>query len=167
MIWKTRALQAALVTGLAGASTIAITSSAFAEPVALRDRNGSRIALQPYASNIVRSTIALDPALASAAPGERPNAKSDATGWTHQTDTSGNVFTSSALIPYIYSLGYQTYETGALHARAIHGLPERSQSGGYRRPIYVRPRLPRRVCDATGTYQAPVYLPAGTAWYDY
>jgi alpha-D-xyloside xylohydrolase len=45
-------------------------SAALAEPMALLDRNGSRVAVEPYAPNIVRVTIALDPALASAAPGE-------------------------------------------------------------------------------------------------
>jgi alpha-D-xyloside xylohydrolase len=71
-------------------------SQALAEPMALLDRNGSRVAVEPYAPGIVRVTIALDPALASA-PGEGPNAKPDASGWTHRTDASGDVFTSSGL----------------------------------------------------------------------
>ncbi|WP_235523567.1 hypothetical protein, partial [Sphingobium sp. Leaf26] len=48
----------------------AIAAPAFAEPMALLDRHGSRVAVEPYAANIVRVTIALDPVLASAAPGE-------------------------------------------------------------------------------------------------
>jgi hypothetical protein len=53
-----------------GLSWMALSASAaLAEPMALLDRNGSRVAVEPYAPNIVRVTIALDPALASAAPG--------------------------------------------------------------------------------------------------
>ncbi|XJJ62362.1 glycoside hydrolase family 31 protein [Novosphingobium sp. BL-8H] len=70
---------------------------AHAEPFALLDRNGSRVSVEPYAPNIVRVTIALDPALASGAPGEGPNAKSDAAGWTHRADASGDIYASSAL----------------------------------------------------------------------
>ncbi len=81
-----------------GLSWMALSATnALAEPMALLDRNGSRVAVEPYAPNIVRVTIALDPALASAAPGEGPNAKPDAAGWTHHADASGDVFASSGL----------------------------------------------------------------------
>jgi alpha-D-xyloside xylohydrolase len=70
---------------------------ALAQPIATLDRHGSRVAIEPYAPNIVRVTIALDPALANAPPGEGPNAKPDASGWSHRTDASGDVFVSSAL----------------------------------------------------------------------
>ena len=65
-----------------GASCLAMAAPAFAEPMALLDRHGSRVAVEPYAPNIVRVTIAVDPDLASAAPGEGPNAKADASGWS-------------------------------------------------------------------------------------
>ncbi|MFZ2995830.1 TIM-barrel domain-containing protein [Sphingobium sp.] len=81
----------------ASTALIAMASPALAEPMALLDRHGSRVAIEPYAPNIVRVTIALDPALAQAPPGDGPNAKSDATGWTHRTDASGDIFTSAAL----------------------------------------------------------------------
>ncbi|MDD1451525.1 glycoside hydrolase family 31 protein [Sphingomonas sp. H160509] len=68
-----------------------------ADPLATLDRNGSLVAIEPYAPNIVRVTISLDRALADAPPGEGPDAKSDATGWAHRTDASGDVFASSAM----------------------------------------------------------------------
>ncbi|RZL73480.1 MAG: alpha-glucosidase, partial [Sphingomonas sp.] len=68
-----------------------------ADPLATLDRNGSLVAIEPYAPNIVRVTISLDRALADAPPGEGPDAKADATGWTHRTDASGDVFASSAM----------------------------------------------------------------------
>jgi alpha-D-xyloside xylohydrolase len=74
-----------------------MAAPALAAPIASVDRHGSIVAVEPYAPNIVRVTIALDRALADAPPGDGPNAKPDATGWTHRTDASGDVFTSSAL----------------------------------------------------------------------
>ena len=82
----------------AGASLAALAApGAAADPLATVDRNGSIVAIEPYAANIVRVTIALDRALAEAAPGEGPNARPDATGWSHRRDASGDVFASSAL----------------------------------------------------------------------
>ncbi|RZM37563.1 MAG: glycoside hydrolase family 31 protein, partial [Sphingomonas sp.] len=75
----------------------ALTVQAKADPLATVDRNGSLVAIEPYAPNIVRVTISLDRALADAPPGEGPNAKSDATGWTHRNDAGGDVFASSAM----------------------------------------------------------------------
>ena len=77
--------------------TSAIMTHAKADPLATLDRNGSLVAIEPYAPNIVRVTISLDRALADAPPGEGPNAKADATGWAHRTDASGDVFASSAM----------------------------------------------------------------------
>jgi len=82
-----------------GAAAIALlpVAAAQAEPMATVDRNGSLVAIEPYAPNIVRVTIAVDRAQADAAPGPGPNAKANTTGWTHRTDASGDVFASSAL----------------------------------------------------------------------
>lgn len=117
-----------------GASVLAMAAPALAEPMALLDRHGSRVAVEPYAPNIVRVTIALDPVLASAAPGEGPNAKPNATGWTHSTDASGDVFTSSAL-------------TLTIDAKQWPGAPTQMQR-------YFAPSLPPvslSVKDAGGT----------------
>jgi alpha-D-xyloside xylohydrolase len=72
-------------------------SPAISAPLATVDRNGATVAIEPYAPNVVRVTIALDRALAEAAPGPGPNAKPAPNGWTHRTDASGDVFASSAL----------------------------------------------------------------------
>nr|WP_271300914.1 TIM-barrel domain-containing protein [Sphingomonas sp. CV7422] len=82
----------------AGASLAALAAlPAAADPLAIVDRNGGIVSIEPYAPNIVRVTIALDKALAVAPPGEGPNAKPDASGWTHRSDASGDVFASPAL----------------------------------------------------------------------
>jgi alpha-D-xyloside xylohydrolase len=86
-----------LATIALGVSSIGLTAPALAEPMALLDRHGSRVAIEPYAPNIVRVTIALDKALAQAAPGPGPIAKSDATGWTHSNEAGADIFRSSAL----------------------------------------------------------------------
>ncbi|WP_380785367.1 TIM-barrel domain-containing protein [Sphingomonas sp. R86521] len=74
-----------------------VAAPALAAPLASLDRNGSVVSIEPYAPNIVRVTIALDRALADAPPGDGPNAKPDATGWTHRSDIGGDVFASAAL----------------------------------------------------------------------
>ena len=83
----------------AGGAVIALIPLAAAQagPLASIDRNGSRVAIEPYAPNIVRVTIALDRDLADAAPGPGPDATPDASGWSHRADASGDVFASSAL----------------------------------------------------------------------
>ena len=87
-----------LVRGLfaAGAAMLAI-AVADAAPLASLDRNGSIVAVEPYAPNVVRVTIAVDRDQADAPPGDGPNAKSDPAGWTHRTEAAGDVFSSSAL----------------------------------------------------------------------
>ena len=46
------------------------------------------------------------------------------------------------LMPYIYSLGYQTWLTGAPYMRALpHGLPQRSKGRRPARRVHVRPGL--------------------------
>ncbi len=84
-----------LATGTALAALAA--TPALAAPLSTIDRNGAQVAIEPYAPNIVRVTIALDRTLADAAPGPGPNAPADATGWAHRTDQSGDIFASSAM----------------------------------------------------------------------
>ncbi|MBB6506579.1 alpha-D-xyloside xylohydrolase [Sphingomonas endophytica] len=81
---------------LSGAAAL-VAVPAMAAPLATVDRNGALVAVEPYAHNIVRVTIALDRALADAPPGEGPNASADPAGWQHRSDTSGDVFASSAM----------------------------------------------------------------------
>ena len=92
---KRRLVRSILAGGAAAFALIAAAASA--APLASVDRNGSIVAVEPYAPNIVRVTISLDRALADAAPGEGPNAKPDATGWSHKRDGGADVFASPAL----------------------------------------------------------------------
>ncbi|WP_052075672.1 TIM-barrel domain-containing protein [Sphingomonas taxi] len=94
-IRKPSLLRHLLAAGTAIASLAALPAAA--DPLAIVDRNGGIVSIEPYASNIVRVTIALDKALAVAPPGEGPNAKPDAAGWSHRSDASGDVFASPAL----------------------------------------------------------------------
>ncbi|MEC3909282.1 glycoside hydrolase family 31 protein [Sphingobium sp. CR2-8] len=129
-----RRLKARFAGIAVGASCLAMAMPALAAPMALLDRHGSRVAIEPYAPNIVRVTIALDPDLASAAPGEGPNAKADATGWTHRTDASGDIFSSAAI-------------TLTVDAKPWPGAPTQMQR-------YFAPSLPPvslSVSDANGT----------------
>jgi alpha-D-xyloside xylohydrolase len=88
----------------AGASLLAtIAGSAGADPIETVDRYGSLVAVEPYAPNIVRVTIAVDRTLADAAPGPGPNARSDASGWTHRTDAKGDVFASAGMTLTIHA----------------------------------------------------------------
>ncbi|WP_159761298.1 glycoside hydrolase family 31 protein [Sphingomonas sp. 8AM] len=94
----TRAWRAALVGGLA-----VFAIPAIAAPLATVDRNGALVAIEPYAPNIIRVTIALDRVLADASPGEGPNASADAAGWRHRSDATGDVFASAAMIVTVKS----------------------------------------------------------------
>ncbi len=85
---------AAIVLGVSGVGS---SAPALAEPIALLDRHGSRVAIEPYAPNIVRVTIALDKVLAEAPPGPGPIAQSNANGWTHSNDGGADIFRSPAL----------------------------------------------------------------------
>jgi len=85
------ALRSILLAGIAWAGT------AIAAPMATVDRNGSLVAIEPYAPNIVRVTIALDRGLSDGAPGYGIVAKSDATGWNHSSSAGADTFTSSAV----------------------------------------------------------------------
>lgn len=70
---------------------------ATADPLATLDRHGSKVSIEPYAPNIVRVTIALDTDEATGKPGYGIVAKSDAAGWRHGVDASGDVFRSAAM----------------------------------------------------------------------
>lgn len=82
---------------LAGTLLAALPPIAAAEPMALLDRHGSRVSIEPYAPNIVRVSIALDKTLSAEAPGPGITAKSDTVGWRHAVDESGDVFSSGAM----------------------------------------------------------------------
>ena len=56
---KAKGIKATLAAIALGVSGIGLTAPAIAEPMALLDRHGSRVAIEPYAPNIVRVTICL------------------------------------------------------------------------------------------------------------
>ena len=82
---------------LAAATGMLLAGSALATPLATVDRHGAIVAVEPYAPNIVRVTIALDHDLADAAPGYGISAKSNANGWTHSSNDAGDSFSSGAV----------------------------------------------------------------------
>jgi len=82
---------------MAAASALCWAASALAAPMATVERNGALVAVEPYAPNVVRVTIALDHALSDSAPGYGITAKSDAAGWSHSASTAGDTFGSGDL----------------------------------------------------------------------
>ncbi|UAK23045.1 glycoside hydrolase family 31 protein [Sphingomonas nostoxanthinifaciens] len=88
-----RWLRAALI----GSATALCAGNALAAPLATLDRYGAQVAIEPYAPNIVRVTIALEKERANAAPGYGVVAQADAAGWSHRADAGGDTFASSAI----------------------------------------------------------------------
>lgn len=81
----------------AAAISLFATAAAQAEPLAILDRHGAAVSVEPYAPNIVRVTIALDKGLATEAAGYGISGKADAAGWTVRSEQAGDVFASPAL----------------------------------------------------------------------
>jgi alpha-D-xyloside xylohydrolase len=75
----------------------ALGANASAAPLALLERNGSYVAIEAYAPNIVRITLSQDKALAVAPAGYGFLGTPDATGWQHEGTASGDVFQSRIL----------------------------------------------------------------------
>ena len=71
--------------------------AAHAQPLAIVERNGAQVSIEPYAPGIVRVTIATDRGQAKAAPGYGIVGKADPAGWRHRIDASGDVFASAGL----------------------------------------------------------------------
>ena len=73
------------------------------------------------------------------------------------------------LLPYIYSLGKHTYDTGAPFMRALFmDFPQGPERREHRRRVHVRARISRRAGDGAGRAESrTVYLPAGTDWYNF
>lgn len=82
---------------LAGAALITALPAA-AQTQGTVQRNGSIVAVEPYAPNIIHVTIALDPKEVEAGAGYGISAKPNATGWTHSADASGDVYRSAGLL---------------------------------------------------------------------
>ena len=76
----------------------AMPGVAAAAPLATVDRHGAYVAVEPYGPNIVRITLATDPALAAAPAGYGVIGKPDATGWAHRSEAGSDVFASAGLV---------------------------------------------------------------------
>lgn len=88
--WRWACAASAL---LAGFSPLAVS----ADPIATVDRNGALVSVEPYAPGIVRVTIATDRAESEGKPGYGLIAKSNASGWSHRADATGDVFASPGM----------------------------------------------------------------------
>jgi alpha-D-xyloside xylohydrolase len=72
------------------------------------------------------------------------------------------------LIPYIYSLGYQTYLTGAPFMRALFmDFPDDPNVADLRDEYMFGPALLVAPVTEQGVTSRTVYLPAGTDWYNF
>ena len=81
----------------AGLAAALLSFSAMAAPLATVERNGSYVAVEPIAPNIVHVTVALEPDLIDKQPHYGIVAKSDATGWSHVSGNDGDKFDSAAM----------------------------------------------------------------------
>ena len=72
-------------------------SAAHAEPLAVLDRYGAYVSIEPYAPNVVRVTISDDRDLAAEKAGYGFIAHSDAQGWTHTMGQAGDLFSAAGV----------------------------------------------------------------------
>jgi alpha-D-xyloside xylohydrolase len=75
----------------------AASERAFSAPLALLDRNGSYVAVEAYAPNILRITLAQDKSLALSPPGYGFVGAPSAEGWRHEVRADRDVFSSARL----------------------------------------------------------------------
>ncbi len=72
------------------------------------------------------------------------------------------------LLPYIYSLGYQTYQTGAPFMRALFmDFPDDAKVADLRDEYMFGPAFLVAPITEQGATSRTVYLPAGSDWYNY
>ncbi|HEV2215872.1 MAG TPA: TIM-barrel domain-containing protein, partial [Terracidiphilus sp.] len=72
------------------------------------------------------------------------------------------------LMPYIYSLGYHTYQTGAPYMRALFmDFPNDPKVADIRDEYMFGPAFLVAPVTQQGATSRKVYLPAGTDWYNY
>ncbi|MGD0364300.1 MAG: TIM-barrel domain-containing protein [Bryobacteraceae bacterium] len=72
------------------------------------------------------------------------------------------------LMPYIYSLGYRTHETGAPYMRALFmDFPDDPVASDLRDEYMFGPAFLVAPVTEQGATSRTVYLPAGTDWYNY
>src|SRR5687768_6721630 len=79
------------------AALLAVSGAVTAEPLGLLDRNGSYVAIEPYAPNIVRITLSLEKERVVTPAGYGFIGVPDAKGWKQSVGASGDVFSSPVL----------------------------------------------------------------------
>jgi alpha-D-xyloside xylohydrolase len=75
-----------------------VWSVATSAPIAVLDRNGSQVAIEAYAPNIVRVTLSDDAGQVRASPGYGINGDPDNTGWIHRNTATGDELASARLV---------------------------------------------------------------------
>ncbi|HKC13610.1 MAG TPA: glycoside hydrolase family 31 protein [Vicinamibacteria bacterium] len=72
------------------------------------------------------------------------------------------------LLPYIYSLGYRTYQTGAPYMRALFmDFPDDAKAAGITDEYMFGPAFLVAPVTEQGATRRTVYLPKGADWYNY
>jgi alpha-glucosidase (family GH31 glycosyl hydrolase) len=73
-----------------------------------------------------------------------------------------------ALMPYIYSLGYSTYQSGAPYMRALFmDFPNDAKAANLTDEYMFGPAFLVAPVTDQGVTSREIYLPAGTDWYNY
>jgi alpha-D-xyloside xylohydrolase len=80
-----------------GLAAVLMSSSALATPLATVDRNGSYVAVEPFAPNVVHVTIAVERDLLEKEKNFGIVADSNASGWAHEVGADGDRFRTSAM----------------------------------------------------------------------
>lgn len=75
-----------------------VWSVATSAPIVVLDRNGSQVAIEAYAPNIVRVTLSDDAGQVRASPGYGINGAPDNTGWIHRNTATGDELASARLV---------------------------------------------------------------------
>ena len=78
-------------------SSILGLSAADGEPLAVLDRYGAYVSIEPYAPNVVRVTLSDERDLAADKPGYGFIAHSDSQGWTHTAGPAGDRFAAAGV----------------------------------------------------------------------
>ena len=77
---------------------LSLSSASAQNPPVVLDRDGSIIALEPYATNIIRVTLSMNRDQGVAAPGYGFTATPATDGWSQQHDDGGDIYRSAGLI---------------------------------------------------------------------
>ncbi len=86
------------IAGWLACAMLAVPSGLAQKVAHVWTQDGTTISIEPYAPNVIRVTLSAIPEKASAPPGYGFLGQPSATGWEHQQDQRGNVFTSADMV---------------------------------------------------------------------